>query len=55
MKRIAIAVLGLGLFLSLGWSQQGYTPAQENLENREWFQDAKFGLFAHWGVYSVMA
>ncbi len=55
MKRITIAVLGLGLFLSLGLSQQGYSPARENLESREWFQDAKFGLFVHWGVYSVMA
>ena len=29
-------------------------PAPENLENREWFQDAKFGLFVHWGVYSLL-
>ncbi|PYV09547.1 MAG: alpha-L-fucosidase, partial [Acidobacteria bacterium] len=25
-----------------------------NLKAREWFQDAKFGLFIHWGVYSVL-
>ncbi len=31
-----------------------YKPAAENLKNREWFQDAKFGLFIHWGVYSVL-
>jgi len=44
------------LFLSITASaQRGYTPSQENLKNREWFQDAKFGLFIHWGVYSVMA
>ncbi|MDT8433054.1 MAG: alpha-L-fucosidase [Bacteroidales bacterium] len=36
-------------------AQEGYQPSQENLENREWFQDAKFGLFVHWGVYSLMA
>jgi len=35
-------------------SQEGYTPAPENLAHREWFRDAKFGLFIHWGVYSVM-
>src|SRR5688572_6673139 len=29
-------------------------PSAENLKNREWFQDAKFGLFIHWGVYSVL-
>ncbi|MBL7816621.1 MAG: alpha-L-fucosidase [Saprospiraceae bacterium] len=33
---------------------QTYTPAAENLKAREWFQDAKFGLFVHWGVYSVL-
>ncbi|MEH6681647.1 MAG: alpha-L-fucosidase [Sediminicola sp.] len=31
---------------------QEYVPSPENLEAREWFQDAKFGLFIHWGVYS---
>ena len=33
---------------------QTYTPAPENLKARDWFQDAKFGLFVHWGVYSVL-
>ncbi|MEO6726522.1 MAG: alpha-L-fucosidase, partial [Blastocatellia bacterium] len=28
--------------------------SKENLESRRWFQDAKFGLFIHWGVYSVL-
>lgn len=30
-----------------------YKPAPENLEARKWFQDARFGLFIHWGIYSV--
>ncbi len=25
-----------------------------NLEARKWFQDARFGMFIHWGVYSVL-
>jgi alpha-L-fucosidase len=33
---------------------QDYQPSAENLENRAWFQDAKFGMFIHWGVYSVL-
>ncbi|MFC1551292.1 alpha-L-fucosidase [Candidatus Latescibacterota bacterium] len=33
----------------------GYEPPKENLESREWFQDAKFGLFVHWGIYSIPA
>ena len=27
----------------------------ERLAARQWFQDAKFGLFIHWGVYSQMS
>jgi alpha-L-fucosidase len=30
-----------------------YTPAPENIEARKWFRDAGFGMFIHWGVYSV--
>jgi alpha-L-fucosidase len=33
---------------------QSYKPAESNLKARQWFQDAKFGLFIHWGVYSVL-
>jgi alpha-L-fucosidase len=35
-----------------------YQPAWESLDKRPcppWFQDAKFGIFIHWGVYSVPA
>ena len=35
-------------------AQDEYVPSKENLEAREWFEDAKFGLFIHWGVYSVL-
>jgi alpha-L-fucosidase len=31
-----------------------YRPSPENLKARQWFQDARFGLFIHWGVYSVL-
>jgi alpha-L-fucosidase len=36
-------------------AQSQYQPTKENLDSRRWFQDAKFGLFVHWGVYSVLA
>lgn len=35
-------------------AQAPYRPAATNLAAREWFQDARFGLFVHWGVYSVL-
>ena len=34
--------------------QQKYQPTAENMKSREWFQEARFGLFIHWGVYSVL-
>ena len=52
MKKIALLIL-LALLTNLSFSQE-YQPSPENLENREWFQDAKFGMFIHWGVYSVL-
>ncbi len=51
-------VILLAFFLSSSfttYSQTDYKPAPENLAAREWFQDAKFGLFIHWGVYSTLA
>ena len=35
-------------------AQEKYEPLPENLEARKWFRDAAFGLFIHWGVYSVL-
>ena len=32
-----------------------YQPSAENLEAREHFQDNKFGIFLHWGLYSMLA
>jgi alpha-L-fucosidase len=31
-----------------------YTPTPENLAAREAFRDDQFGIFIHWGVYSVL-
>jgi len=42
------------LLLMSGAIHGQYKPSEENLKNREWFQQARFGLFIHWGVYSVL-
>jgi alpha-L-fucosidase len=53
----SMTVLALAIFcLGIGTAQttaQTYQPSESNLEARQWFQDAKFGMFIHWGVYSV--
>ncbi|RZO87618.1 MAG: alpha-L-fucosidase [Kiritimatiellaceae bacterium] len=41
-----------------GVAADRYEPTWESLdqrENPEWFADAKFGIFIHWGLYSVPA
>ena len=35
-------------------AQTPYKPSADNLAARTWFQDSKFGLFIHWGIYSVL-
>jgi alpha-L-fucosidase len=53
IKKIVTTVLLL--VITAQTFSQTYTPAKENLAAREWFQNAKFGMFIHWGVYSVLA
>ncbi|MEO7990722.1 MAG: alpha-L-fucosidase [Chryseolinea sp.] len=53
MKKNFFALIALALITFYSQAQK-YQPTAENLKNREWFQDAKFGLFIHWGVYSVL-
>ena len=35
-----------------------YTATQESVTKHQipqWYQDAKFGIFIHWGIYAVPA
>lgn len=50
-------IFSLAMFLCgfLAWSQPDYKPSAENLKARETFQDDKFGIFIHWGLYSMLA
>ncbi|HEX5169040.1 MAG TPA: alpha-L-fucosidase [Cyclobacteriaceae bacterium] len=56
MKHLTNIILVITTLLvpCLGSAQQNYQPSPENLKAREWFQEARFGLFIHWGVYSVL-
>lgn len=40
------------LFAAAG---QGYQPHPDNLANRRAFADDRFGIFLHWGIYSLFA
>ncbi len=53
MRKIIIALSLLHSSLSFS---QNYKPTWESLDTRpvpQWFKNAKFGIFIHWGVYSV--
>jgi alpha-L-fucosidase len=53
MLSVLIALI-VGVFASTTFAQSEYQPSPENLQARREFQDMKFGLFIHWGVYSVL-
>ena len=36
-------------------AQKDYVPAKENIQAREAFEDMRFGIFLHWGIYSMFA
>jgi len=52
LKKLLLISISFATLTSAG--QNTYTPTPENLKAREWFQDAKFGMFIHWGVYSIL-
>ena len=55
--RMVNRVLWAGLLLMLVCSLMGKNYLEENAEDRDarmdWWKEARFGMFIHWGVYSV--
>jgi alpha-L-fucosidase len=57
ITRVLIFLFFLGSGIMPVKAQQ-YEPTWASLDKRpipQWFEDAKFGIFIHWGVYSVPA
>ena len=53
MKKLFLLLF---LFITTISIAQHYEPNWNSLNTRgipSWFQDAKFGIFIHWGVYAV--
>ena len=49
-------LLAIALMCSMAtFAQKDYKPTEGNLKARQEFQDAKFGIFIHWGIYSMLA
>ncbi|MET0392542.1 MAG: alpha-L-fucosidase [Chitinophagaceae bacterium] len=54
MQKITATLLAC-LLVAVSLAQPGYQPSAANLQNRQEFRDRKFGLFIHWGIYSLLA
>lgn len=55
MGWLAVSSLLLVLLL-LGSARAKYEPNWDSIDSRplpEWYDQAKFGIFIHWGVFSV--
>jgi alpha-L-fucosidase len=54
-----LIISGIMVYSSAQAQKQEFQPTFESLEKSnpvpEWFKDAKFGIYFHWGVYSVPA
>ncbi len=48
---VACAMIVLSLALP---AQSPYQPSPQNVKSREWFEQARFGMFIHWGIYSLL-
>ncbi len=55
MKRIWIPGLFILLTSQTLFSQQKSKAWQERQKRTEWFCDARFGMFIHWGIYAIPA
>jgi alpha-L-fucosidase len=62
LKMIFVSIIFLCLLTHLSFSvefkKQAYEPSWNSLIQHpvpDWFKDAKFGIYFHWGVYSVPA
>lgn len=55
MKKKLIALLAYGIVAINAISTSAQTPTNPRAQHLEWFDEARFGMFIHWGVYAVPA
>lgn len=54
MKKLLLLVGLLASLISFTQSTNSYIPSPQNLQARNWFNSARFGMFIHWGASSVL-
>ena len=58
LKRTSLTLVSALLLAAPATAQQepaAYTPSAENLKARKEFANRRFGIFLHWGIYSLFA
>ena len=58
MKKLTLALISVVIAKTCLAKDVNYEATWESLDSRatpDWFTDAKFGIFIHWGLYSVPA
>ena len=59
-KRVmkTLIILAFLYFIAISYAAEPYSPTWESLDSRplpQWYDEAKIGIFLHWGVFSVPA
>ena len=54
MKKLIISIALVEAAIT-SISAQSYEPTKKNLKAREEFAEDRFGIFIHWGIYSMFA
>lgn len=56
LKALLALTISGSLTFCISTPKNKYLPEWDSLDTRplpQWYDDAKFGIFVHWGVYSV--
>jgi alpha-L-fucosidase len=51
--KLLFTIFCLSSALLVSRAQTVYQPSPENLAARKWFDSARFGMFIHWGAFSI--
>ena len=54
VKKIAVLSIYIALLVN-GYAQTNEEAIKDDNRKMDWWKDARFGLFVHWGLYSVAA
>jgi alpha-L-fucosidase len=56
MKKLILICIAAGMVTAaIAQNGDGSAASKQNDQKMQWWKDAKFGMFIHWGIYSVPA